>query len=85
VSAAQGGALVFEPDPEARRRAMQAGSDPFKNPQDLFNQIRQPVQPIRREQVLDTQTQGDVWDQGATDDPWSERPPADPFDAFSSN
>lgn len=85
VSAAQGGALVFEPDPEARRRAMQAGSDPFKNPQDLFDQIRQPVQPIRTEQVLDTQTQGDVWDQGATDDPWSERPPADPFDAFSSN
>ena len=33
-------ALVFEPDPEARRRAMQHGADPFKNPQDLFNAIR---------------------------------------------
>jgi penicillin-binding protein 1A len=34
-----GGALVFEPDPEMRRRALEAGGDPFKNPQDLFDEI----------------------------------------------
>lgn len=33
-------AMIFEPDPEARRRAIEAGSDPFKNPQDLFERIR---------------------------------------------
>jgi penicillin-binding protein 1A len=85
VSAHQGGALIFEPDPEARRRAMQAGSDPFKNPQDLFDQIRQPSRPLLPEQTPEGTPQGDIWDQRVNDDPWSQRPPADPFDAFSSN
>lgn len=43
----QDGALVFEPDPEARRRAIEAGADPFKNPQDLFDRIRSEPEPTR--------------------------------------
>jgi penicillin-binding protein 1A len=39
------GALIFEPDPEARRRAIEAGGDPFKNPQDLFERIESRPEP----------------------------------------
>jgi len=83
VAPPQTGALVFEPDPEARRRAMEAGSDPFKNPQDLFERIRETPQPSNPDPA--DATQSDIWTQGVADDPWSERPPADPFNAFGSN
>lgn len=76
---AQGGALVFEPDPEARRRAMEAGGDPFKNPQDLFEQIRSRPDPVG----TPAEPRVDPWASSPVEDPWSERPPADPFDAFS--
>jgi penicillin-binding protein 1A len=83
VAPPQTGALVFEPDPEARRRAMEAGSDPFKNPQGLFERIREIPQPPNPDPA--DAAQPDLWAQEAENDPWSERPPADPFNAFGSN
>jgi penicillin-binding protein 1A len=69
-------ALIFEPDPERRRRAMQAGSDPFKNPQDLFEQIRRgPEQQTRQE--------ADVWGAQEGSDPWGDPEPGPPYDPFS--
>ena len=62
-------ALVFEPDPEARRRAMSSGADPFKNPQDLFDRIRSRDQGSEGD-VPASEPDTDVWgERGA--DPWS--------------
>ncbi len=78
----QSGALVFEPDPEARRRAMEAGGDPFKNPQDLFDQIREtPLEEVTPPEG----SEQDVWGTAPEPDPWSQRPPADPFNSFSQD
>ena len=76
------GALVFEPDPDARRRAMEAGRDPFKNPQDLFDRIREtaPQEPAPQGEAAP-----DVWGTAPMRDPWSQRPPADPFNTFKAD
>jgi penicillin-binding protein 1A len=76
---AQTGALIFEPDPEARRRAMEAGSDPFKNPQDLFERIREGAEPRGREEQVD------VWTDQGGQDPWSPPASGDAYDPFAAN
>jgi penicillin-binding protein 1A len=81
----ESGALVFEPDPDARRRAMEAGSDPFKNPQDLFDRIRSQPEEVAPEPQGGATGAQDPFSTGTSTDPWSERPPVDPFNAFSSN
>lgn len=63
---ADDGALVFEPDPEARRRAIESGGDPFKNPQDLFEQIQSRPEP-----------QEEVWE-GRAEDPDPFAPETEP-------
>lgn len=73
----QTGALVFEPDPEARRRAMESGGDPFKNPTDLFDRIR--TQPVPEERPAD------IWSSPREEDPWSDGAAPDPFDVFRSD
>lgn len=75
-------ALIFEPDPDRRRRAMEAGSDPFKNPQDLFDRIRTgPAEGGRPE----PRRAEDVWGTGDEEDPWGTNGTRDPYDPFRSN
>jgi len=65
------GALVFEPDPEARRRAIEAGGDPFKNPQNLIDQIRS----MPDTQSPETQRSTETWGTGVKET----APNPDPF------
>jgi membrane peptidoglycan carboxypeptidase len=71
-------ALIFEPDPDRRRRAMQAGSDPFKNPQDLFERIRSEPDP-------EPSRDEGVWETDRDADPWGDPAPGTPYDPFRSN
>lgn len=75
---APSGALIFEPDPDARRRAVQSGSDPFKNPQDLFEQIRKaPEAPAQRSEAEN------VWGDEGQAGFWGGTVSGTPYDPFS--